>query len=419
MKWLVLMMALPLAAAENDSFLLRNVTVHPVAGAEVKGGSVLVKDGRIAEVGVKVAAPKGVRVVDGKGLHVWPGFMLAGSTLGLSEVGSVRETSDVSELGDFNPQLRALIAVNPSSEFIPTTRANGITAALTVPAGGVISGMASLMHLDGWTWEEMGINRAAALVVRWPRISTRGGFSLEEGVRGRTPFAEARRRTELQVRGLHEFFEQARAYQAARAAGVGKQDLKFEAMKGVLEGKVPVLVLASREREIKEAIAFADKQKVKLILGGVDRPGATVADLKAKGIPVILGPVSDVPAEEDDAYDMVLTLPAELHKAGVKFAFLSASNQFARNVPFEAGYAVANGLPYDEAIKALTIHAAEMFGVEKDYGTIEKGKWADLIVTEGDPIDIRSGVKMMFVKGRAVSLESKHTRLYEQYLRRP
>ena len=412
-----LVCAASLAAAEN-TFLLRGATIHPVSGPEIRDGMLLVKDGIIAEVGTKVAVPRGVRVIEARGLHVYPGLIDSGTQLGLAEISSVRETVDTTEIGDFNPQLRAIIAVHPASEHIPVTRANGITAAVTLPGGGIISGQGALIHLDGWTWEQMQVQAPVCMVLQFPVIQTR---QERPGVRGARPFSEAKRDYERRLQQLREFFEQARRYQKAKLAASPdfRTDARMEAMLPVLEGKLPVLVHAVRERAIREAIAFAESQKIRLVLAEA-REAWKVADLiKQKNIPVILGPTLALPLEEDDPYDKAYTLPAELHRAGVKFAFASFSTSFARNLPYQAAMAVAFGLPYEEAMKALTLYPAQIWGVSDKLGSLEKGKWADLIVTDGDPLETRTQIKQMFIQGREVDLSNKHLRLYEMYSRRP
>ncbi|GIU80286.1 MAG: imidazolonepropionase [Bryobacteraceae bacterium] len=429
-------LAAALMAAENNTFLLRNATVHPVSGPAIQNASILVVDGKIAEIGQKVA-PKGkVRIVEARGLHVYPGMIDSGSPIGLAEIASVRETVDTGEIGDFNPQLRALIAVNPSSEHIPVVRANGITSVLVTPgatgggrgasAGSLISGQASLMHLDGWTWEEMEIRRSAAMQMAWPVIQMprfRGADieALLPGLAGRrTTFAEARRNQQQQVQKIQDFFDAARRYQKAKASGESIQpDLRYEAMIPVLEGKQPLMIFAAREREIREALDFAARERLKIVLAGVRRPGKALEDIAKRNIPVVLGTTFVSPLEEDDPYDEPFTLPARLHQAGVKFAFASFGVQFARNLPYQAAQAAAFGLPYDEALKSVTLNAAQIWGIDSEYGSIEKGKYADLIVTDGDPLEVRTQVKMMFIKGVPVDLESKHTRLYKMYSARP
>lgn len=415
-----MLFAVSLAAAMDDSLLLRGVTVFPVTGPKQENVSLLIVDGKIAEIGVKVVPPKGIRVIDGKGLSVYPGMIDSATEVGLEEISSVRETSDTNELGDFKPQLRAAIAVNPSSEHIPVIRANGITAAMAVPGGGIICGQAALMHLNGWTWEEMTVRRDAGMVVAFPLFSA-GGGRFRRSTEAESNFAEARRTYDRRVKQLKDYMEAARAYQKAKAAG-GKSfqtNLAFDAMIPVLEGKVPVVITAARERAIQDAVAWAVKEKLKIVIAGVRRPGKGLDVLKANRIPVILGPTQELPLEEDDPYDEAFTLPADLYKAGVKFAFGSFGNQFSRNLPYQAGTAAGFGLPPEEALKAVTINPAEIWGVDQWMGSIEKGKWANIMVTDGDPLEVRTQVKRLFIKGKEVDIESRHTKLYKKYLARP
>jgi len=428
-------------AGTDDTFLIRGVTVHPVTSAVVDNTSVLVKDGKIAEIGVKIVAPKGMKVIEGKGLHVFPGMIDSGTTLGLSEISSIRESVDTGELGVFNPQLRAEIAVNAASEHFPVVRANGITTVITLPAGGgrrgfgggggedspMITGQGALIHLDGWTWEEMDVRRMATMQLEFPQIRTIparfAALAIDAGITipGGGTAANARRNFEAQLKKLNLFFEDVRRYQKAKAAGAigARLDLKLEAMLPVVEGKVPMAVSADREKNILEAVKWAESQKVKIVLMNVKEFGNTLATLKEKNIPVILGPTLALPEYEDDPYDAAFTRPSEVFKAGVKFAFGSFNNEFVRNLPYQASAAVGFGLPYDEALKAVTINAAEIWGIADQYGSIEKGKWADLMITDGDPLETRTQIKQVFIKGKAVDLGNKHQRLYEKYLARP
>ena len=429
---LSLFASLTLQAAEPESYLLRGATVHTVGNGDIANGSVLIVNGKIAGVGEKLSAPRGATVIEAKGLHVYPGMVDSATQIGLSEIGSVRETNDLNEIGEFNPQLRALIAVNPESEHIPVTRVNGITSVITMPAGiggtggagsplaeGIIQGQAALIHLDGWTWEEMEVKRSAAMMMRFPTMRT-STYSMAQGP-GRRPFTEAQREYDQAIQRRHEFFEQARRYQRAKAAG-GKNfetDLKLEAMLPVLEGKMPLMVIAPRERTIRDAVKFAQDEKIRIVLAAVREPGAMLPELKAKNIPVILGQVLELPLEEDDAYDAPFTLPLQLHQAGVKFAFGTFTTQFSRNLPYEAAAAVAFGLPKEAAMRALTLTPAEIWGVEQQIGSIAEGKLADLIVADGDLLEARTQVKHLFIKGKPVDLSSKHTRLYDKYKNRP
>lgn len=416
----VLVAALRLAAAADNTFLIRGATIHPVSGPEIPNGDVLVRDGKIVGIGSKLSAQKGIRIIEGKGLHLYPGMIDSATQVGLSEINAVRETSDITELGNFNPQLRAAIAVNPASEHIPVTRVNGITSVITMPQGTLISGQAALIRLDGWTWEEMAVRRSAAMNMRFPTIIPRPSRTVSRAAPP-TPYPELKRNYEQRLRELQEFFESARRYQQAKKAnGPGfKPDVKLEAMLPVLEGKTPLMIEAARERPIREAIQFAGKQHIKMVLAEGTESWKLAPELKSQNIPVILGPTLALPLDEDDPYDRPFTTPGELYKAGVKIAFGSFNTEFVRNLPYQAAAAVAFGLPYEEALKAVTLNPAQIWGVADQIGSIEEGKWADLILTDGDPLEAKTQIKQLFIKGRSVDLDSKHYRLYQKYLNRP
>ena len=426
-------------AAAGETILIHNVDVYPVTGPPMKGVSVLIQDGKIADIGAKIVPAKGVRVVEAKGLRVYPGMLDSATELGLSEISAVRETVDTGELGEFMPQLRALVAVNPESEHFGVVRVNGITSVMTFPSSGgggggrfgggerqLISGQAALIHTDGWTWEDMEINRSAAVHLLFPSIGGRGGRGegtppdfgpdLIPGAAGGT-YTQARRTYEQQIGKLADFFDEARNYQKARAANPPGfvRNLKFEAMLPVLERKLPVAVSASRASTIHDAIAFAEKQNIRIVILQPREIGKVGPELKAKNIPVIFGRVLALPETEDSAYDEAFTLPSEAYKAGVKFAFGTFNNEFVRNLPYQAATAVAFGLPYDEALKAVTINPAEIWGAGDKLGSVEKGKVADLVVTDGDPLEIQTQVKHLYIKGKEIALSNKQTRLYDKY----
>jgi imidazolonepropionase-like amidohydrolase len=428
----------PAGAAAGVAVLIRGVDVYPVTGPAMKSVSVLVENGKIADIGAKVAAPKGARIIEGKGLRVYPGMIDSATQLGLSEIESIRESVDTGELGEFMPQLRALASVNPGSEHFPVVRVNGVTTAMTFPNGGgggrgaaarqVISGQAALIHTDGWTWEQMAVLPSAAIAVQFPSLGGRGGrggnpdfaeFFGEAGAAG--TYTQTLHAYQEEVGKLTDFFDEARRYQKAKAANQPGliRDLKYEALIPVLEGKTPLAISVSTPKTIHDALQFADKQNVKVVLLQPRELGSAAAELKARNIPVILGKVLALPHGEDDPYDQAFTLPLECYKAGVKFAFGTFENQFVRDLPYQAATAVAFGLPQEEALKAVTINPAEIWGVSDQVGSIEKGKLADLVVTTGDILEIQTQMKHVFIKGQDVDLTNKQTRLYEKYLARP
>jgi imidazolonepropionase-like amidohydrolase len=420
-----------LKAAEVNSVLIRNVTVHPITSPDIPNASVLVIDGKIAEIGPHLGAGKGARMVDGRGLQLYPGMINAATNVGLAEIESLRDTIDLDEVGMFNPELRAEIAFNPSSEHVEVTRASGITSVMTLPGSGsrggrggggpIFAGQGALMHLDGWTWEEMAVKRGAVLDMVFPQVQSdiSRQFAALSGTPAQT-FQEREKQYKERLQQVSDFFQQARKYKLEKAAGGAefRPDLRLEAMLPIIDGKEAIFVRAERERMIKDAIAFADKEKVKIIIANPREIGSTGPLLKEHQIPVVLGKTFELPLHEDDAYDAPYTLPSEFYKAGVKICFGTFDVEFARNVPFEAAQAVAFGLPHDEALKALTINSAEIMGAGESLGSIEKGKWADLILTDGDPMEAKTNIKEMFIAGREVPLESRHTREYEKWMKR-
>ena len=411
--------------ATGQPLVLRGATVHTVSGKDLPNTSVLIKNGKIEALGQALRVA-GAREIDVRGLHVYPGLINAATTIGLTEISAVRETSDTSDLGDYNPQLRAYSVINPASEHIPVVRANGITTVLSSPSGGVISGQAALINLAGWTIDEMAVRKSVGMVIRFPSMTQRSGrgggiellMMMQEGRTG--GFSEARRAYERRVAELREWLDKARHYAQARAAETPdvKRDLKLEALVPLVKGEQPALMTVSTARDIRNAVEFADKEKIKVVLIDPDDAWKEAELLKKKDIPVILGPTLSLPRNEDDPYDLPYSQPAMLHKAGVKFAISTGGVQFARNLPYQAAQAAAFGLPKDEALKAVTLYPAQIFGA-KELGSIEAGKTANLIVTDGDPLESRTQVKRLIIAGREVSTDNKHKQLYEKYIARP
>jgi imidazolonepropionase-like amidohydrolase len=423
-----LLVATLLHAADDDTFLLKGATIHTMAGKDIVNGSILVRGGKIAGVGQDLAAPGGVKVIDASGMQVYPGIIDSGTSVGLTEISGVRETSDAQELGKFNPQLRASVAVNPDSEHIPVTRANGITAVLAMPEGTGLSGQASLIHLDGWTTDELEVKRSAAMHLHMPTIGTTGfrggggGGDAEDPTGApRITFEQMKQNYDKEMVDLNNFFEDARRYARAKetAAADFKIDLKLEAMLPVIKGEEPLLITAQRERAIRDALQFADKQKIRMILCDPKEAYKVLDEIKSHNVPVIMGPTLSLPVTEDDPYDQPFATPGQLYKAGIKFAFASFSNQFSRDLPYQAAAAVPFGLPKEEAMRAITVNAAQILGVANQMGTIEEGKFADFMVTDGNPLEIQTQVKQLFIKGKNVSLDDKQKRLYEKYENRP
>jgi imidazolonepropionase-like amidohydrolase len=422
--------ALGSAQEKAPTYAITHAKVFTLAGAAVDDGTLVIREGKITAVGSTVEIPAGAQIIDAKGLQVYPGLFDPVTQMGLREIGAVNATVDATETGSFNPNVIAAEAILPSSEHIPVTRAAGITEVLAVPASGgfdssgsdgILGGQASAIHLAGWTISDMLIKKSVAMVLNWPAIPAET-FDLSTFSRKPKPFKEAKEEYDKQVNELTEWLERARHYALAMGHGGPadyQRDLKLEALVPVTRGELPVLVFADRAREIRAAVEFCDKQKLKTILAGGAEAYKVKDLLRSKNVPVILRPILTEPLEEDDAYDRLLTQPAELASAGVKFAFGSFDNSFARRLGQQAANAVAYGLPYDEALKAVTLYPAQIFGLADQVGTLETGKVANLIVTTGDPLELTTEVKFLFIKGQQTSLNNKHLALYEKYSNRP
>jgi imidazolonepropionase-like amidohydrolase len=418
------------AQTAPSTYAITHAKVFTLAGNPIDDGTLIIRDGKIAAVGANVEAPAGAQVIDAKGLQVYPGLFDPITQMGLSEISAVSATVDTTETGNYNSDVVAATAVFPSSEHIPVTRASGITEVLVVPGSGgfasgggrgVLGGQASAINLSGWTIDEMLIKKNAAMTLYWPEIETRT-FDFATFSRKEKPYSEAKQDYDKQVTELTAWLERARHYsQVMEKGSLAKydRDLKLEALVPVVRGEMPVLVFADRARDIRNAVEFCEKQNLKMILAGGDEAYKVKDLLRSKGISVILRPMLTLPPNEDDPYDRLLSQPAELAAADVKFAFGSFDNSFARRLGQNAANAVAHGLPYDEALKAVTIYPAQILGLASQIGTLEAGKIANIIVTNGDPLEVTTDVRYLFIKGQLTSTNNRHKSLYEKYLNRP
>ncbi len=415
--------------AKPAAYAIKGGKVFTLAGAPIENGTVVIRDGKIAAVGANIEIPAGAQVIDATGLEVYPGMFDAVTQIGLGEISQVSATLDVTELGDYNPELVAATAVNPASAYIPVTRANGITEVIAAPGtagfdaqgGGLITGQASAFNLAGWTMEDMQLNRSVAMVINWPSIQTRtfdfATFSIKEKA-----YSDAKKEYDKSVNELSDWLNRARHYAQAKEKGspaLYERDLKLESLVPVVQGKLPVLVIADDERDIRNAVEFCTKQNLKMILGSGAEAWKVKDLLKEKKIPIILGPTERIPDKEDTPYDKPMTQPSELFAAGIPFAFSSFGTSFSRRLPQYAGASVAYGLPHDEALKAVMLNAAQIFGLSDQLGTLEAGKLGNVIVTNGDPLEIQTQVKYLFIKGQLTSLANRHSDFYEQYRKRP
>lgn len=406
-------------AAQSEPVVLRGATIHTVTKGTITNGTIVLERGKITAIGgPEVATPRGAKVVELAGKHIYPGLIDAYSTVGISEIGAVDVSNDVSELGDFNPNVRAEVAVNAESRHIGTTRSAGVLVAFSTPGGGVISGLSSAISLEGWTWEEMSMKGAAALNVNWPDPSARprrfGGPP--PGAGGRPP-APPKSYAE-QVEDIRAFFGEARAYRDAVKAGqTARTDSRLAAMIPALNGEIPVVVAAEGVGQINDALTWAKQEGVRLVIRGGRDALQVAARLKAENVSVILTSTMSAPPRSDDGYDEAYATPAALHRAGVKFAIAGAGNAlYSYRLPWDAGVAVAFGLPEEEALKAVTINAAEVMGVADKVGSLEVGKEATLVITTGTPLDMTTNIVQSYIQGREIDMNDMHKQFFKKYL---
>jgi imidazolonepropionase-like amidohydrolase len=405
------------APKQKNPIALVGGTIHTVSGAMIQGGTIIFDKGKITAIGVEIPIPAGTEQIDVKGKHIYPGLIDASNSLGLVEVGlGAPGTVDVAEVGTINPNVRAEVAVNPESEHIPVARSGGVLIVATSPRGGLISGLAAAMMMEGWTWEEMTLQGGVGLIVNWPAmVFSPSPFSQQT----RENFLENR---ENNLKAIQKAFADARAYWTAKKAEDQKgipyhhTDARWEAMIPVLGGKIPVLVNANEVTQIQAAMQWAEEQKVRIVLVGGRDAWRVKDQLIAKKVPVIFTDVQNAPARRWEEYDLVFKTPALLQAAGIQFCITGdRSGPNARNLPHHAANAVAYGLPQNEALKSITLYPAQILGIADRVGSLEVGKDATLLITDGDILQITTNVEQAFVQGKKVDMRDKHKSLYNKY----
>lgn len=406
------------------TFAIVGARIVTVSGAVIENGTIVIQDGKITAVGANAAVPSGAERIDGKGLSVFPGMIDAGTNMGLAEIeGGATATVDVAETGAMNPNAKASKGINPHTSHINVTRVNGVTTVLSMPSGGVISGQSAVINLNGSTQNDMMMIPEFGLVINFPRISTFGGFNQATFTPISVDFNEAVKRRDTQLDELKKIFKDAENYARAKEAYAKDKnlpymanDLKMEAMIPYARGEKPIIFTAERERDIRGVVKFVEDTKVKGIIIGGQEAWKAADGLKKNNIAVIYTNMFSLPVQDDDAYDYLLESPAKLQQAGVKFAISTGDNGAnVRDLPYQAGLAGAFGLPKDEALKSVTLYAAQILGVADKLGSIEVGKMANIVVADGDILEPRTNIKYLFIGGRLLPLTSRHTELYERF----
>lgn len=399
-------------AKQDHAILLRGGDLYTVKNGVLQQTDLLFDNGRITAIGRNLPVTAGTEVIDVSGKRVYPGLIDPATTLGLTEIGEVRATRDAGETGSFVPEVQAHIAYNPDSEIIPTVRANGVTTAVVAPTGGMICGRSSLINLDGWTKEDAMEKLAVGLHVNWPSASVSWSWNDQR------PADEKRKDREERLKKLDDAFASAKAYYLAQKADPATPvDLRWQAMVPAFARELPVFINADDVRQIKQAVEFAEKYDFRMILVN-GRDSYKVADLlRERSIPVIYGRTQSLPLREDEDPDISSRVPKMLADGKVRFCFGSSySTTGSRNLPFQAAQAVAFGLAGEQALAALTLTTAEILGVDRDLGSLEVGKKATIVVSNGDILDpLTNKVVYEFVAGRKVDLNNKGKQLYDKY----
>jgi imidazolonepropionase-like amidohydrolase len=403
------------APKQSKKTLVMNGRAHIGNGTVIENSAIGFADGKFTLVAdatvIRMDMSAYDTIIDASGKDVYPGFIAPNSTLGLLEIDMVRQTSDLEETGTFRPSIRSIISYNTESEIIPTVRSNGVLMGQITPRGGVISGTSSVVHFDAWNWEDAVIRLDDGVHVNWPSVFHRqydkGSIRIEKV-----------KSYEQQLREIQSFFSEARAYCSQKE--VSLTEVRFEALRSIYEGKATLYVHAEDVKQITEALRFKNEMQISnmVIVGGYDAVLCSAA-LVSNNVPVMLRRVHDLPRYNEDDVDLPYKLPAQLHKLGVTFCFENSGDMErmgSRNIPFYAGTAVAYGLPYEEAVKSLSLNAAKILGIDQNCGSIEIDKDATLFISDGDALDmITNKVVHAWIQGRKMDISNKQTRLYEKW----
>ncbi|HXG44248.1 MAG TPA: amidohydrolase family protein [Gemmatimonadales bacterium] len=404
-RWLLL--ALLAAAREPlsaQAVAITDATVFPVSGPRIEHGTVLVEHGRITAVGRDITIPEGTTRIDAAGKWVTPGLIHAWTNLGLFEVGSVSETREAVKTGEVNPAFNVAEGINPQSVLIPITRAEGVTAALSVPSGGLIAGQGVFIRLAGDRVEDLVVRSPAAMVMDLSTESKGAGGGSRAGVlqRLRQLFDDAR-----------EYERRAQDYRKNQIQPLAAPGSELAALGPVLRGEVPVFLIANRQSDIESALRLAGEYRLRAAIVGGREAWRVGPRLARAGVPVILDPLADIPSF--DALGARLDNAALLREAGVEVVLVETDEFNYRNLRFAAGNAVRNGLPWDDALRAVTLAPARVLGVGDRYGSLEPGKTADLVVWSGDPFELSTRAEQVFIGGTAIPPTTRQTELRERY----
>ena len=380
-------------------------TVYPVSGPKIENATVLIRDGRIAAVGTNVSVPAGATRIDAAGKWVTPGLIDGAGQMGLREISSIQETNEATLRGnEVAAAFNVLEGINPASTLIAVNRIEGVTTTLAVPNGDLIWGQAALIDLDGNTIEAMRVRSPAAMVADLSEGAKSAGGGSRAGVaqRLRRVFDDAL-----------EYARRGPTYQRAQNEGLAASAADLQALVPVLRGQLPLITLANRRSDIETALRIAREYKLRLILAGAAEGWMISDQIAAAGVPVLVEPLQNIPTF--DALGIRYENAALMSKGGVKVALMETATENTRNLRQQAGNAVATGMTWDQALRAVTLTPAEIFGVADRYGSLEPGKIANVVVWSGDPFEFSTGVEHVYIRGREIPLRSRQTELLERY----
>jgi imidazolonepropionase-like amidohydrolase len=394
------------------TFALTHATVETVTKGTLKNATVIIRNGYIQDVGTDLPIPEGAQVIDCKDLTIYPGMVDAGTKVGLKEIGSMSLTQDYDEVGEITPDMDALTAVNPNSVLIPVTRVSGVTTVITYPSGGLFPGMGALINLQGYTPEQM-YGGFKPMIINFPSSGRRGRWD-------RRSDEEIKKDGEKSIKKLNDVWERVRTYAAIDSATNGNADYNPElaALVPVYRGEMTAFIEANKSSDILAALQWIKENKIKAVLTGVSEGWRVADSIALAGIPVITGPVLGMPSRDTDPYDQAYKNAGLMQKAGIKVALRTDDAENSRNLPFNAGFAATYGMGKEEALRAVTIVPAEIFGIADEVGSIEPGKKANLFVSTGDPFEPATAIKHLFINGWNVPIESRQTLLYDEFLHR-
>ena len=405
----------PLLRSEGGPFVLTNATIHTISNGTLEG-DIFINEGKIQDIGAGLSI-EGASSIDCSGLHIFPGMIDAGTTVGLIEVGSVSLTQDANEIGDLTPHVRALTAVNPNSTLIPVTRVSGVTTVLTKPTGGLFPGTASVINLHGYTPQQMhtGVD---IMMMNFPSSGRRGRWD-------RRSDEDIKKALEKSQKAINTAWEQAITYHKVDSASkkVGKPsntsyNPEMEALAKVVRGDMKLFIEVNKKDDILAAIKWVKDKNIDVVFTGVTEGWRAAKAIAEAGIPVVTGPVQAIPGRASDRYDIAYANAGKMANAGVNVAIRSNDSENVRNLPYHAGFAVAYGMKQEDALKAVTLNAAEILGVSEQMGSLEKGKIANIMVTDGDPFETKTNVHHVFIGGWKIAMDSRHIRLYNEFLER-